>query len=223
MAAEEELMRIPKFHRPATDPTTPATPRRHRTRIMLGAGTLVVVLGTTGIVTALAGRSPTAKQTLRPPATVAKPATVASTPPAAPPSPSSQEASGSGSSLADGTYPTYVRGVDVHGATITVDVIQVFQDEAAVKAAMEDGKTLDEAQYLYVYIRNQSSRLRTLPVATDVRIEFVGTCESPPDRNAALTELAKKTTPFDKTYYYDITVAGGAINRIAQHLAIPAC
>jgi hypothetical protein len=216
-------MRIPRIHRTATSRITPATPRRYRLMVLIGAGTLALVLGTTGIVAAMARRSPSAPQAHRASVTVGRPSTIAATPASAPRSPSSQEASSPGSSLADGTYPTYIRGVDVHGAKLTVDVIQVFEGKAAIAAAIEDGESPNEAQYLYVYIRNQNGRLRTLPVALDVRIEFVGTCESPPDRDAALTELAKKTTPFDKTYYYEVTVTGGAIHRITQHLAIPAC
>jgi hypothetical protein len=102
--------------------------------------------------------------------------------------------------LADGTHPTYIAEVDVDSSTITIDVIQVFENEAAVNAAIEDGMAPGEAQYLYIYVRNQNPRLRTLPVARDVRIEFADGCETPPDRDAALSELAKRTRPFDKLY-----------------------
>ncbi|HEY3209514.1 MAG TPA: hypothetical protein VGL18_06915, partial [Actinomycetota bacterium] len=76
----------------------------------------------------------------------------------------------------------------------------MFENEAAVNAAIEDGMAPGRAQYLYIYVRNQNPRLRTLPVARDVRIEFADGCETPPDRDAALSELAKRTRPFDKLY-----------------------
>jgi len=94
--------------------------------------------------------------------------------------------------LADGTYPTYIDKVDVKDATITVDVIQLFENEAAINAAVEDGMSANDAQYLYVYIRNQNPRLRTLPVARNIDIEFTDGCEAPPVRDKALTELAKR-------------------------------
>ena len=125
--------------------------------------------------------------------------------------------------LADGIYPTYIDGVDVGRATITIDVIQVFEDDAAIDAAIEDGMAPNDAQYLYVYVRNQNPRLRTLPVARDVDMLFLDGCEAPPERDAALTELAKSTTPFSSLYYYDVTVANGAIRHIEQHLTEAAC
>jgi hypothetical protein len=68
-------------------------------------------------------------------ALVASPATIASQSPSDPvASKPAKKAKGSTPStpaapvLADETYPTYVTNVDVDGATITVDVLQVFQD-----------------------------------------------------------------------------------------------
>ncbi len=218
-------MQTPKLHRRATGPLAPDTPRRYRRVVLLSAGTLALVLATAGIVAAVAGPSAPVTQGHEPSGTRIDPTTIA-----APQSsrtglaaPNSTAPTTANLVLTDGTYPTYIREVDVDGARITVDVIQVFQDEAAAKAAIEDGKSPSDARYLSVYIRNQNSLLRTLPVARDVGIHFLGTCEAPPDRHEGLTELAKKTTPFDTTYYYDVTVRDGAINDITQRLAIPAC
>jgi hypothetical protein len=126
-------------------------------------------------------------------------------------------------SLSDGTYPTYIRGVDVAGGAITVDVVQAFTGDAAVAAAIQDGIRPRDAQYLPAYIRNENDRLRTLSVAPDVSIRLMGECDSAGDRNAALTKLARATTPFSTTYYYSVTIAGGEVHRIVQHLAISAC
>ena len=125
--------------------------------------------------------------------------------------------------LPDGTYPTYVRDVDVHGATITVDVVQVFKRRAAAHAAIDDGVARRDARYLWIYLRNENDLLRTVPVARDVRIHFIGVCETPPNRHVALTELSDATTPIDTTFYYAITVVDGQIHRVGQHLAISGC
>jgi len=135
----------------------------------------------------------------------------------------STTSTGAAAVLLDGTYPTYIDKVDVAGAAITIDVIQVFENEAATNAAIEDGMAPSDAQYLYVYVRNQNPRLRTLPVARDVEIRFLDGCEAPPELDAALTELAKRTTPFSSLYYYDVTVTNGTIHHIEQHLTEAAC
>jgi hypothetical protein len=202
-----------------------ATPRRSRRFVLLGAGTLTIVLAISGIVSAMASGSPHATSLTAPAMVVAVTPSglVASTPAAPQQSSSGQAAVIPVTSLADGTYPAYVRHVDTAGAAITVDVVQLFEDQAAVDAAIEDGTSPADAQYLYVYIRDQNSLLRTFPVAPDVRIQFVGECEAPANLDAALTELAEATTPFTDTYYYAITVRDGVIHQVTQHLAIPAC
>jgi hypothetical protein len=204
---------------------TPVTPGRRHRFVVIALGALAVMLVTTGVIVARAGGPPAAAAVRRPSATVVKPSTVATTPTTPQQSPSAQPAGPSTTSpaLGDGIYPAYIRGVNVPGAAITIDVVQVFENEAAATAAVEDGQSPGEAQYLYVYVRNESSRLRTLPVASDARIHFVGACESPPDQHAALEELAKKTTPFTDAYYYSVEVNDGVIRDITQHLAISAC
>ena len=67
--------------------------------------------------------------------------------------------------LADGVYPTFVRAVDVPGATITVDVLQTFVGSDAHQAAIQDGVSWNDVRYDPVYIRNENPLLRTLPVA----------------------------------------------------------
>src|SRR6266704_1393071 len=61
--------------------------------------------------------------------------------------------------LADGTYPAFLRKVDPDHRTMVVDVVQVFEGDAAVQAAIEDGRGRTDAQYLAFYIRNQNSLL----------------------------------------------------------------
>jgi hypothetical protein len=82
--------------------------------------------------------------------------------------------------LADGRYDAYIRTVDTGRDRLVVDLVQVFQDKAAVTAAIQDGKPRDTAQYLSVWVRNQNPRLRTLPLARDLRLDLgSGDCEAP--------------------------------------------
>jgi len=124
--------------------------------------------------------------------------------------------------LADGTYPAYVRGVDVQRATITVDVVQVFVGAAAHQAAIEDGAAWEDVRFDPVYIRNENPLLRTLPVAREVKIKFIGVCMEP-NRRVGLTELRKETTPFTTTFYYEVSVIGGSIEGVQQLIAVAAC
>src|SRR6266540_2060955 len=74
--------------------------------------------------------------------------------------------------LADGRYDSYIRTVDAGRARLVVDLVQVFEGQAAVDAAITDGMARDQAQYLGVYVRNQNPRLRTLPLARDLRLDL---------------------------------------------------
>jgi hypothetical protein len=211
-----------------------SAPRGRRGMVLLGAGMLAFVFATAGVVAAVAGRSSTGAHPRERSPMVQTPAGTVGTPaaqkgsddqtspsPSVAPSPALDP-----TALADGIYPAYVRHVDVRRATITVDVLQIFEEEAAVDAAIEDGVSPEDAQqYLYapVYVRNENPLLRTLPVARDVRIEFLGGCESPGNRRAALRELSERTTPFDPMYYYSVTLQGGAVERIVQRITVSAC
>ena len=124
--------------------------------------------------------------------------------------------------LADGVYPTYVRGVDVQGATITVDVLQTFFGADAHRAAIEDGVDWRDVRYDPVYIRNENPLLRILPVGHDAKIKLLGMCMAP-NRWVGLTELRSATTPFTDTFYYDVTVASGTVERVEQLVAVSAC
>ncbi|MDP9328552.1 MAG: hypothetical protein M3P10_10110, partial [Actinomycetota bacterium] len=124
--------------------------------------------------------------------------------------------------LADGVYPAYVHAVDVRGATVTVDVLQIFVGGAAHQAAIEDGVPWRDVRYDPVYIRNENPLLRTLPVGRDVRIKLMGECVAP-NRSVGLTDLREATTPFTDTFYYEVSVVGGSVEGIKQLIAISAC
>ena len=208
--------------------------RRPGRGAVLVAATCVLLMATAGVV--LAVRLPRASERVRrgpaPAATApaAVPTAEVQTPAlepkkhaaAASPTPSASPADPY--ALGDGAYPTYIRSVDVADGTITVDVVQLFKHGDAFHAAVQDGMRHHEARYLTVYIRNENPLLRTLPVARDVTIHFIGSCDTPPNRHVALTQLRDAIgTGDDTTYYYAVSLSGGEVSWISQHLAVPAC
>jgi hypothetical protein len=127
--------------------------------------------------------------------------------------------------LADGRYDSYIRTVDTGRNRLVVDLVQVFQNKAAVDAAITDGMARDPAQYLSVYVRNQNPRLRTLPLARDLRLDLRGgDCEAPLNHQLAkLASDAHLMSGSTHTYYFTLTVTGGAVHQIQETLAINAC
>jgi hypothetical protein len=126
--------------------------------------------------------------------------------------------------LADGRYDAYVRTVDAGRNRLVVDLVQVFHDQAAVDAAVADGQSRDTAQVLSTYVRNQNSRLRTLPLAGDVRLDLRGGCEEPVSHQLAkLAADARAMSGPVHTWYFTLTVAGGAVQRVQEFVAINAC
>ncbi len=131
--------------------------------------------------------------------------------------------------LADGRYDAYIPRVEIpyEGGTsrLVVDVVQVFSGQAAVDAAIADGKPRVQAQYLSVWVRNQNPRLRTLPLASDLRLDLRGgDCEAPVSQQLAkLAADARLMSGSVHTYYFTLTVAGGAVHRVQEFLAINAC
>jgi hypothetical protein len=126
--------------------------------------------------------------------------------------------------LADGHYDGFIRQVNTRGDYLVVDLVQVFDGQAARDAAIADGMARDKAQYLGVYVRNQNPRLRTLPLASDLRLDLQGGCEEPVSHQLAkLAVDARAMSGADHTYYFTLTVAGGAVHRVQEFVAINAC
>jgi hypothetical protein len=214
--------------------TTP--PRRRRGLAVLMAGTLVLLATGLGVGVAIASR-PKAAASAPPAAPSVASQQPGATTPAAQAGPVQQPTQGtqtpgpaagggttSGSAaLTDGKHDAFIRKLDTRGRTVVVDVVQVFKDKDAVKAAIEDGKSRDEAQYLSVWVRNQNPRLRTLPLASGFEVGPINGCEgSTLGREALLKKLAANAR-MDGVYYYTLTVKDGAVQRIDEHLAINAC
>jgi hypothetical protein len=121
--------------------------------------------------------------------------------------------------LADGRYDAYLRQVNTRGDYLVVDLVQVFHDQAAVEAAVADGKPRDTAQYLSTYVRNQNPRLRTLSLAGDLRVDLLGGCEEPVSHQ--LNKLAADARTGG--YYFTLSVTGDAVHQIQEHIAGNAC
>jgi hypothetical protein len=127
--------------------------------------------------------------------------------------------------LADGQYDSYIRTVDSKRQRLVVDLVQVFQGQAAIDAAIADGLPRDQAQVLYVWVRNQNPRLRTLAMAQDLKIDLLpGDCVE--SRNHQLAKLLKDSRAMSNSrpaYYFTLTVADGAVSRIQEDKTFNAC
>ena len=197
-----------------------------RKLVVLIAAALALGVGVTGVY-ALAGGGSSSGAGPDPavtslPTSPSATATVTSSPPATPRPSTTVPPRPDPTALADGTYPTFVRAVDLDGATVEVDVLQVFVGAEAHQAAIEDGVSWNDVRFNPVYIRNENPLLRTLPVAEDAHIKLLGTCEAP-NRSIGLKELRNEITPFTDTFYYDVTVVGGSVVGITQKIAVSAC
>jgi hypothetical protein len=127
--------------------------------------------------------------------------------------------------LADGHYDSYIRTVDRSHNRLVVDLVQVFHDQAAIDAAVADGMPHDQAQVLYVWVRNQNPRLRTLPMARDLRLDLLpGDCiESRNHQFAKLVKDSRAMSGSRPAYYFTLTVAGGLVHRIQEDKTFNAC
>jgi len=123
--------------------------------------------------------------------------------------------------LPDGVHHALIRKVDIADDRITVDVVQLFLDGNAVKAAIADGKPREEASTIMVWLRNQNPRLRSLPLATDLRVDFFHPCDEDPDRRALLAKLAANARLGH--YFYSLTVRDGSVHAMKERQINPAC
>ena len=123
--------------------------------------------------------------------------------------------------LADGSYDGYVRKVDPDRDLIVVDLVQVFKGDDAVRAAIEDGIDRQAAEVRDTYVRNQNDRLRTLEMASGVRLHLLGSCDST-GREELFSKLIKDAG-YGDLFYYTLRVQGGMVQRIDEHQAQPAC
>jgi hypothetical protein len=213
--------------RPQPPTTTP--PRRRTFLLPLVAIALVVAAAGGGIAIALAPRSTpgaggqtagVAIPSASPGSATPDPGTAGSGQPSSPPASGPTATTAPKPPLADGSYDAFVRSVDPDRRTIVVDVVQVFEGDAADKAAVEDGKPGGSG----LYVRNKNPLLRTLRVSSAVPIEFQGTCEeAAPTGTQALRDLAKRIARFKEFYYYHFSVEDGLVRSMHERQAVSAC
>src|ERR671925_96199 len=116
-------------------------------------------------------------------------------------------------------YVTQAARLEDGGTTVTFDLAYFLTGEEGAQAAAEHG---DEFLNDY-YVVNDNRRLRTLPLAANVRVRYVptgsGTTELQPGNVDAWLESILETNPTDyggKDVPWWFTVKGGVITRIAQ-------
>jgi hypothetical protein len=120
--------------------------------------------------------------------------------------------------LADGRHPAQIVGVNTAGHTVQVDVIQFFTGEAAATAAAQDHAP-EVPPPNDVWIRNSSTRLRTLPIApgavvTVNTLAAEQTGSATKDVSWTLAQLAGSDQLSSAVFW--LTLKGGQVTRIAQ-------
>jgi hypothetical protein len=127
--------------------------------------------------------------------------------------------------LADGHYDSYIRTVDTHNQRLVVDLVQVFQGQAAIDAAIADGMPHDQAQVLYVWVRNQNPRLRTLAMASDMGLDLLPG-DGIESRNHQFAKLIKDSRAISNSrpaYYFTLTVTDGVVHHIQEDKTFNVC
>ena len=118
--------------------------------------------------------------------------------------------------LADGRHPVIVKQVSVGGRTVTFDLIQWFDGDAAAKAAAEDGQESPPPNDYYT--RNVNPRLRTLPVTSGARITLTRQTAGQSGGNAAGPVPADLATvaASGAGHIFWATVRGGQIQALEE-------
>ena len=183
-------------------------------RLAAGGGLALALLVTSGCSN---DQEPAAAPSLSEPAAPA-PASPTSGTATSPSSAPDQPTAGASSDLTDGRHAARITRVDAAGGRVTVDVVQFFLGEDAIRAAREDGAE-EVPPPNDVWIRNTSRALRTLPVSPDapITVNVHGAAESGSStKNIAktLAELAEIDGIEDGIFW--LTVADGQVTRIAE-------
>jgi hypothetical protein len=195
--------------------------RLRRNALIVGAIVLALLSITAGSLIALSSEDRAESPSVAPSDT---PSDEPSVEPTESPTPSESETpEPSGSSvLEDGHHFVYVRRVshpDTGPITVRFDLAYFYTGERAEQEATERG---DEVANDY-YIVNDNPRLRTLPLADDVEVQYVldsQCCELQPwDFDSWLEAIGLSTNPSDhpgRNFPWWFTVEGGQITRIEQ-------
>jgi hypothetical protein len=110
--------------------------------------------------------------------------------------------------MQNGRHPVVVKQVDAAGRTVTFDLVQWFDGDAATKAAAEDGEESPPPNDYY--IRNVNPRLRTLPITPDARLTLTGVTLGSGGADATEVDLATVAAKGPDHLFW-ATVQGGRI------------
>ena len=120
--------------------------------------------------------------------------------------------------LPDGRHPAFITGIDASLRQVTIDVVQFFTGTAAATAAQEDGAAEVPPPNDY-WVRNKNNLLRTLTVASDVRITVntLAAEETGNSRKDAVVSLEKLASyPNREGRLFWVTVSGNVITVLAE-------
>jgi hypothetical protein len=120
-------------------------------------------------------------------------------------------------SLGDGTHEARIVDVDAAGGRVTVDVVDLLTGDEAVRAATAAGAEVPPPNDYYV--RNVSSRLRTLPVApaAPITVNVHGATETGSStRDVSITLARLAALPDLNQGLFRLTVHDGQLTRIAE-------
>jgi hypothetical protein len=143
---------------------------------------------------------------------VAAPTVPSGSPGVSAPAGQTDATSGQSVVLADGRHPVYLKTVAPYQQRITFDLVQWYGGADAAREAAKDNLEADNDYY----IRNTSSRLRTLPALAAATItvnQLTGSNQAVP------VSLAKLSNWFPRTGYgpmFWITVRDGHVSQISE-------
>jgi hypothetical protein len=89
------------------------------------------------------------------------------------PTPSAAGSSAAAASLPDGKSPTYLTGLDVSAKTVTFDLIQFLEGDAARKAYVKVHPDEPDGPPEGYYIVNDNPQLRSLPISAQVKVRVL--------------------------------------------------
>ncbi len=123
-------------------------------------------------------------------------------------------------SLLDGRHPAKITHVDPTGRQVTIDVVQFFLGDAATEAARLDGAAEVPPPNDY-WIRNESPRLRSLPVAGDAPVMVNTLTAHDPgnemrEASISLSHLASYGETRISYSLFWVTTSGGTVTDIAE-------
>lgn len=145
------------------------------------------------------------------------PATDPTTDPTTTVSPSTSVPEPSTDVLADGTSFGYLESIDIEARTIRFDLAQLFQGDAAIEAARADGQIPADQDFIEndYYIRNVSSKLRTVPLASGAMIRVLLNLGSPDQSDGDLPTLAGTLAEYPRLPV-SLVVSDGKITKLSQ-------